>query len=30
MREILGKYLGPRAQAVWKLVTELVEIARGE
>jgi hypothetical protein len=30
LREILEKYLGPRAKAIWKLLTEAVDIARGD
>jgi len=30
LREILDKFLGPKAKAIWKLLTELVDIARGD
>jgi hypothetical protein len=30
LAEILDKYLGPRAKAIWKLLSEVVEIVRGD
>ncbi len=30
LSEILDKYLGPRAKAIWKLLSELIEIVRGD
>ena len=30
LAEILDKYLGPRAKAIWKLLSELAEIAGGD
>jgi hypothetical protein len=30
LREILEKHLGPHARAIWKILTELVDIVRGD